>query len=111
MSESMQFQVNLKLLGGLLKNIVLSIQYASPLGFSPSHQDFAIRQGAMQYAGEKVEVRAVFQYENAQAYMILSAISQNRWNQLVSPTSHQELNSGVWTIKQSTAYHYKDFKV
>lgn len=111
MSESMEFQVNPKLLGDLQKDTVLGILYASPLGFSSSQQALAIRQGAMQNAGEDVEVRAVYQDENAQAYMILSGISQNRWHQLTSSKTQEELNSEVWTNKHSTAYHYKDFEV
>lgn len=111
MSESMQFQVNPKLLGTHQQDTVLGIQYASPLGFSTSHQELAIRQGAMHNAGEEVEVRAVYQDESTQAYMILSAISQNRWDQLATSASQEEFSSEVWTNMHSTAYNYKDFEV
>ncbi|MEK6482079.1 hypothetical protein WJR50_31350 [Catalinimonas sp. 4WD22] len=111
MSESMEFQVNPKLLGQHQQDTVLGIRYASPLGFTSSHQELAIRQGAMQNAGEEVEVRAVYQDENAQAYMILSAVTQNRWDQLSTSVSQNELNSEAWTNMHSTTYNYKDFEV
>lgn len=109
--ESMQFQVNPELLGTRQRDTLLQITYASPIGFMTSTNEQAIRQGAMSHADEGVEIRTVYQDDASQGFMVISAITEERWEQLSSQSEQEPFSSEVWTNMNSAAYSYKDFDV
>ncbi|WPP48864.1 hypothetical protein [Catalinimonas niigatensis] len=109
--EAMQFQVNPDLLGARQRDTLLEVTYASPIGFMTSTNEQAIRQGAMSQADEGVEIRAVYQNDASQAFMVISAITEERWEQLSSSSGQEAFSSAVWTNMNAAAYGYKNFDV
>lgn len=109
--ETMQFQVNPDLLGARQRDTLLQVTYASPLGFMTSTNEQAIRQGAMSQSDEGVEIRAVYQNDASQAFMVVSAITEERWEQLSSSSEKEPFSSSVWTNMSAAAYGYKNFDV
>ncbi len=113
--QVMQFQVNPSLIGEREQNHILGISYAAPASFTrfSEEQTRKIQQSGMQQQQEGVEILSVYQDERTQAFMILSEIDKQHWQQLRKQMDAPQADeiTKVWQEVKATTYEYNDFKV
>lgn len=112
--KQMDFQVNPSLLGSVTSDSILQINYAAPVSFNRLDNEQAFQQHSANAAPEAgVHIRAVYQDERTQAFMILSEVTYQRWQLLASSMASQapEPASQVWETITTTTFSYHDFDV
>ncbi len=110
--QPMDFQVNPSLLSSASYDSVLQISYAVPVSFRRLADEQAFQQHSAQAAPEAgVRIRAVYQDERTQAFMILSEVTPQRWQLLADTIVSEKPASEVWENITNTTYSYHDFEV
>lgn len=112
--QAMKFQVNPALLGKIEQDTMLQIAYAAPTSFTRFSDEATIKQRQKEMQQEEgVDILTVYQDESTQAFMIVSTMTRNRWDELHEQVRQPEpdMPSRVWSTVSATAFEYNTFSV